>query len=89
MSLIWALMVLEQPVTERYFEILEYDKFNKPLSIRPLDTVVRRFFDPTNLYVNEKYSHKDEMPIIFSDLNNNEVDHDLQDLKKNGWLPYE
>ena len=90
MSLVWCLMILENTVAERYFDILEYDKYQRPLVMRAIDNIPRKFIDPTSLYSNEKYTHKSEMPVIFSDLNNSTPrDQDLEDLMTNGWLPYE
>ena len=90
MSLIWALMVLEVEIAEKYFDILKYDDYRKPLIMSPYDDLPRKFIDPTSLYSNEKFSHPSQMPVIFSDLNNStERDIDLDDLITNGWLPYE
>ena len=90
MSLLWGLMILENTITERYFDIVELDKYGKPLKMTPGDYTPRNFSDPLSLYSNEKYTHNSEMPVIFTDLNNNEdIDADLNDLVEKGWLPYE
>ena len=41
------------------------------------------------MYTNEKFNNKGEMPVVFSDLNNNEteLDQDMDDLMNNGWMP--
>ena len=90
MSLIWALMILEVEIAERYFDIIKYDDYRKPLVMTPYDDLPRKFIDPTSMYSNERYSHPSQMPVIFSDLSNStEKDEDLEDLITNGWLPYE
>ena len=91
MSMIWALMILENELTEKHFEIIEFDDYQKPRKIRPLDDFGfnRKFVDPHSMYTNEKFNNKGEMPVVFSDLNNNEteLDQDMDDLMNNGWMP--
>ena len=40
MSMIWSLMILEPSITEKYFEIQQFDDNNKPLVLRGLDRAV-------------------------------------------------
>ena len=91
--MIWALMILENEVTEKHFEIIEYDDYQKPKKIRPLDDYGfnKKFVDPHSMYTNEKFNNNGEMPVIFSDLSNSESekDQDIDDLINDGWMPLE
>ena len=63
MSLIWALMILENTITEQFFEIESTDDNNKPSVIRRLDYGYRQFSDTLSLYGDENYNTHNSMPI--------------------------
>jgi hypothetical protein len=69
MSLIWALIVLETSVTERYYEIVQYDENQKPQQLKLLDYGVREFINPLSMYSNEKIvgKHDNPLPTMFQD----------------------
>ena len=69
MSLIWTLIILENEITEKYFEILELDDNKRPLSIKSLDYGIKYYVNPASVYNNEKNPEElsAPMPIIFSD----------------------
>ena len=90
MSLIWALIVLENTVTERYYEITEYDDNQRPLSLKSLEYGAREFVDPLSIYSNEKVTghNNNPLPLIFNSeaiekekRTRNDVDY----LKEDGW----
>ena len=85
MSLIWALMMLENEVTERYFEIAELDDNKRPLRIKSLDYGIKYFINPTSMYSNER--NKDDaipLPILF-DLGASPEKTDINEMEEQGW----
>ena len=84
MSLIWCLIVLEDTVTEKYFEIAEYDENNKPLRIVSMDYgIPKEMISPLSLYSNEKHGTGNVSPIVFTEFN--EQPTDIADLEAQGW----
>ena len=67
MSLMWALIVLESSVTEKYYEVVQYDENQKPQQLKLLDYGVREFVNPLSIYSNEKIvgEHSNAMPTLF------------------------
>jgi hypothetical protein len=85
MSLIWALMILENDLVEKYFEIEQFDNNKKPLKIRALDFGIKYFINPTSLYSNERNDQGAvPLPVIIQGDNSGEKD-DLKDLEAQGW----
>ena len=85
MSLVWTLMILENELTEKYFEIAEVDENKKPLKLRPLDYGIKYFVNPTSIYSNEK--NKDGFippPIILPSSGEKEFS-EMEDLESQGW----
>jgi hypothetical protein len=85
MSLVWALVILENELAEKYFEVVEYDENKKPLKIKSLDYGIKYFINPNSMYNNEK--DKTEYvpsPVIITG-NNDEQNSDISDLQKEGW----
>ena len=85
MSLVWTLMILENELTEKYFEIAEVDENKKPLKLRPLDYGIKYFVNPTSIYSNEK--NKDGFippPIILPSSGEKEFS-EIEDLESQGW----
>ena len=85
MSLVWTLMILENELTEKYFEIAELDDNKKPLKLRPLDYGIKYFVNPASIYSNEK--NKDGFippPILFPSSGEKEFS-EIEDLESQGW----
>ena len=86
MSLIWCLIFLEDSVTERYFEVVEYDDNNKPLKILPLDYgIPKEMISPVALYNNEKTGTNNVSPIIFTEFTDEGQNDGVTDLESQGW----
>lgn len=91
MSLIWALMILEPEITEKYFEILEYDDYRKPRIIAPFPDYYneKKFVNPVHNQINEKDvgEHYNNAPVLIQNklINDDPHDMDMQDLTENGW----
>jgi hypothetical protein len=84
MSLIWALMILEIELTEKYFEIVRLDDNNKPAELKIFDYGLRAFEDPTLLFRNEKESEEfSSMPIIFPGQTGS--NDEISRLEEQGW----
>ncbi|CAB5226374.1 large terminase protein [uncultured Caudovirales phage] len=85
MSLIWTLMILENEVTEKYYEIVELDDNKRPQVIKSMDYGIKYFINPTSMYSNERDSDNAmPLPILIS--TGSELDQtDLTDLQQQGW----
>lgn len=85
MSLIWTLMILENEVTEKYYEIVELDDNKRPQVIKSMDYGIKYFINPTSMYSNERDSDNAiPLPILIS--TGSEPDQtDLTDLQQQGW----
>ena len=85
MSLLWALISLEREVTEKYFEILEFDDNGKPKAIRGLDFGERLFINPLSIYNNEKDpASGNPSPMIFG-MPQTVQESDIAELEGMGW----
>jgi hypothetical protein len=83
MSLVWALFILEQSITERYFDIQEYDTNNKPKKITSLDYGIGNFTDPLSIYNNEALENAGSItPLLFND---SMQGNDMEQLLQQGW----
>jgi hypothetical protein len=85
MSLIWSLMILENEITEKYYEIVDLDDNKRPLHIKSLDYGIKYFINPTSMYNNQL--NKDEgtpMPILF-DIGDSQEKTDINDMEEQGW----
>ena len=91
MSLIWALMIPETSITEQFFEVVEFDKNNKPAVLSRLDYGIRNFSDTLGLYGNERDKDRySAMPIYIDSetMGGSEIDYvdrDIQELESQGW----
>lgn len=91
MSLIWALMILEVPITEQYFEIEQFDENQKPAVISRLDFGLRQFSNTLSLYNDEMLTSEwSTMPVyIDSETMTGSVNpmygRDITDLQDSGW----
>ena len=85
MSLIWALIILENEVCEKYFDIIEYDTNRKPLLLKLFDYGIRSFMKPSTYLNNEKGydENSNNMPIIITGSNNDPFE--IDDLASQGW----
>ena len=54
MAMLYALFILENEITERFFEIVEVDDMGKPLVIEPMDFGIKYFEDPTSIYLDNE-----------------------------------
>lgn len=85
MSLIWALMILDNNVCEQYFEIEQYDDNNKPKIIKRFDYNIQSFMDPLSLYKEDDTKEVPDSPVIFTTSGDIHVPGDMFDLSNNGW----
>ena len=89
MSLIWTLMILENELTEKFFEIVELDENKRPQVVKSLDYGLKYFINPTSVYNNEKNPEElsGPMPIILDrgGSSSSGKDPDLDDLESMGW----
>lgn len=88
MSLIWALLMLEKSVCERYFEIVEFDLFGKPVVIDRQDFGIKYFMNPTSIYSQKETENYSTLmvPVVFG--MGDAVMSDMDDLMLDGWTVY-
>jgi len=85
MSLVWSLIVLENELAEKYFEVQEFDENKKPLKIKSLDFGIKYFINPNSIYNNEKdITNFVPSPVLIQG-NNEEQNTDINDLQQQGW----
>ncbi len=80
MALIWALMILETSITQRYLEIIKTDENDKPLIVKPLDYGIQAFEQKDGPITS--FLQDNMMPAMFSDY---DTPADLTDLESQGW----
>jgi hypothetical protein len=85
MSMIWALMMLEEEVTKNWFEILETDDNGKPSKLGPIDYGVADYMTPIH-EIHDSLNPRDHAyaPVIFG-VNGNVADADMAELQMEGW----
>lgn len=78
MALIWNLIILEDEIVTRYFEIAQMDRNNKPQRLKQFDFGIKYFMNPTSIYSNEgrEDSFADTPPIIIGNAQNQHSDLD-------------
>jgi hypothetical protein len=86
MAMVWALMGLYNDIAELYFEIKEFDDFDRPLRIAPIDMGLHKYRSSTSIYTNEtvqKIEHSNLMPVSFGHFNAGQ--QDMADMMDAGW----
>lgn len=86
MALIWALMVLDKDLCERWFTIEEFDDCGKPLKIAPLDFGIKYFESATSIYTNEQVARIEQSrlaPMVFG--GHSEQMDEISQLQADGW----
>lgn len=88
MALVWALLILENEICNRYFDIIKLDDCDRPLILKPIDYGVRGVVSPLGLYSNEKDPNPGpSLPVLFE---TDEPVDEISDLKQQGWkFPFE
>jgi hypothetical protein len=84
MSLIWNLIILEDEIVQRYFEVVNYDKNRKPLQIKQFDFGIKYFIQPDNRF-NKDENYDSAYPIIIGNAENQSSEFDQ--LTEMGYKP--
>ena len=87
MALIWALLILDDELVTRYFEVIDYDASKRPLRLKSTDYGVRTFNDPTKTLYNVKAGDPQALPILMNSNMTTDYENDLAALKQDGWTP--
>jgi len=86
MSLIWALMILDNDLIQRYYEVVELDDNGKPKNIMLSDVVHQDFKGFLNDYKTQNISDTWEPPsMVYYNINNGERQSELDDMIEQGW----
>ena len=86
MSLIWALMILDSSLVQRYYDIIELDDNGKPKSIMLSEFVHQKFAGFLNDYKTQNISDAWEPPnVVFQDINIGEQQDEIDDMIADGW----
>jgi hypothetical protein len=77
MSMIWNLIILDDEIVKKYFEVIQLDKNNRPLQIKQYDFGIKYFMNPTSVYSNEQEdSFTSASPILIGNAMNQSSDMD-------------
>ena len=83
MSLVWALIILENEICSRYYDVIKLDDCDRPQVIKPLDYGIRGVVSPFSVYSNEKNTGMETvLPTLFD---GETAGDEIEDLKKQGW----
>lgn len=83
MALVWALIILENEICGRYYDVVKLDDCDRPQIIKPLDYGVRGVVSPFSVYSNEKNTGMESvLPTLFD---GEAAGDEIEDLKKQGW----
>ena len=89
MALVWALIILENEICQRFYEILQYDDNQRPMVLKDLDFGFRTLASPVGFYINEKDSLAHApLHTLFSDpqsIHDPHEDPEIEELQEAGW----
>ena len=86
MSMIWALMILDNVLVQRYYDVVELDDNGKPKNIILSEFVHQNFKGFLNDYKTQNISDTWEPPnVVFRDINIGERRDEIDDLIDQGW----
>ena len=86
MSLIWALMILDNALIQKYYDIIELDDNGKPKNIALSEFVHQKFTGFLNEYKTQNASDTWEPPgMVYYDINIGEQHSEIDDLISQGW----
>jgi len=86
MSVIWALMILHNEITEEYFEIEKLDDHGKPLEITDIDMGLGDYMVSNSLYNDlDGTSDPTVQPVMFTQ--SSESDTEYESMVDAGWVP--
>ena len=86
MSLIWALMVLDNALIQKYYDIIELDDNGKPKNIALSEFVHQKFTGFLNEYKTQNASDTWEPPsMVYYDINIGEQHSEIDDMIADGW----
>lgn len=84
MSLVWGLIVLDEVLVDKHFEVIQYDTNKRPVMLKQLDFGIKYFTNPNSLY-NDKDGSSSSLPTIISQ--SSQGDSDIEDLIRQGYKP--
>ena len=83
LAFLWALFILEEHVTERYFDVLQYDDQGKPLKLQNF------VMDESDMYALDDFYQKNSdapLPMVIGNSPSiNMNGHTKEELRTNGW----
>jgi hypothetical protein len=83
MSLVWALIILENEICSRYYDVIKLDDCDRPQVIKPLDYGIRGVVSPFSVYSNEKNTGMETvLPTLFD---GETAENEIENLKEQGW----
>lgn len=86
MSLIWALIILENELVEKYYEVEQYDDNRRPMKLRTLDYGIKYFVNPTSMYNTQQNNEETPpLPLLFNETFDDNAE--LTSLQNEGWKP--
>jgi hypothetical protein len=84
MSLVWSLIVLDEALVDKHFEVIQYDANKRPVMLKQLDFGIKYYTNPHSLY-NDKDGTASSLPTIVSQ--SSQGDSEIDDLLRQGYKP--
>ena len=81
MSLVWALVILDESLVSKHFEVIKLDNNNRPLILKQLDFGIKYYTSPGSMY-NQKEGNS-AMPSFFGNVE--QGGEDMEYLKQQGF----
>jgi hypothetical protein len=93
MALIWTLIILENEICVKYFDVEKLDEYNRPQIIKPLEYNLSKVISPVGSYLNEKDPTPGGLPVVFNNKTIDDIDttpltQDVVDLANMGYVPF-
>jgi hypothetical protein len=93
MALIWTLIILENEICVKYFDVEKLDEYNRPQIIKPLEYNLSKVISPVGSYLNEKDPTPVGLPVVFNNKTIDDIDttpltQDVVDLANMGYVPF-
>jgi hypothetical protein len=84
MSLVWSLILLDEELVQKHFEIIQYDNNKRPLLLKQLDFGIKYYTNSQSMY-NDKDGSASSLPTILSQ--SSYGDSEIEDLIRQGYKP--
>jgi len=85
MALVWALIILDEALVSKHFDVVKTDSNNRPLILKQIDFGIK-YYTSTSSFYNQK-DNNSAMPSIIGNASGEIPDDDLYFLQQQGFRP--